>query len=257
MRRFRLDSKGMGMASTVGRAAGVNDEARKHALLQMGFAEEESRYIDVVWGRKWDSCTYAYGATITRHNSRMFNDVGVASRKNLALSNMDVPQRFPAPEAMSVHKISILFSKQSDERAIEQFIEAAVFRFFLLQKWFVSSPLIALPREDRSAQRAPLKRCLSCTSCFVGLKCEECGAPEWKYLEHAGEAAPETLEKDGVRLVVDLSAQPLRIVNQMNFYAEFDMDNVTLPFTNGDELRAPFALRYWVILEGWNARPIC
>lgn len=239
----------------------TRNTALQDAIKRMGLGDHDhTQYLRVQRGRRWDSCTYAYGSTITRQNSRMFNNVGVASGKNRALTNMNSPQRFDPPESMLVERILIAFAEESSAVAIRWFMEAAVFRFYLMSRWHVETPLIALPREDRSAQKAPLKCCLSCSSCFVGLKCPECGAPEWKYLEHAGDPVPETLAKDGVRLVIDAFATPIFIDHQMSFYGEFDVDHITLPFNphphEVSSYPVPFALRWWVILEGWEAKAI-
>ncbi len=207
-----------------------------------------STYLDVVRGRLWDSFHCNKLACATPGNTKMFIRNPTHDRP-LIDCNMQMANMLPPYNEFVIEKVLLLFPSSCLLEDVRLFVESAVFTFYLLNKWYIRTPLISIPRigQGHTTAKAPLKVCTSCGSVSLDLKCKSCGAPEWKYLKYCGEADPLNKEPDGWCLEIDLTGNEIWIGSQMKFYAQFD-------FQSSITMQGDF--RFWTVLEGWDGRAI-
>jgi len=95
-----------------------------------------SNQLDVQDTPVYDTITYAAGATLNQQNSLFFSNVGAASGKTLAQTNMDQPTKLDAPEAFSVFGIRLGISEDMLRIDLQTLLNSWVYEFDLGQKWY-------------------------------------------------------------------------------------------------------------------------
>ena len=201
-----------------------------------------SNELDVQPGAIYDAISYRRGDTITLHNSQFFRNVNEASGKTFVETNMWENGKLPAPEAFSISRMMITFSRKSDPRDVMNIAERVCFEFWLDQKNYQRHVLNSL--QQRTEESAPFRICEYCRAVYVQMEqCPGCGARAFVL---AGLGTDE--RASGHVFFLDLP-YPLVIVNQISFYAQFQMRDSGI-VVNED-------LKIWCHLVGLHFRGAC
>jgi hypothetical protein len=154
--------------------------------------------LDVQDTPLYDTVTYAASASVTQQNSRLFTNVGTASGKTIAQTNLDTPGKLNAPEAFSVFGNSLYWDSTILRADLNSILQSFVYEFYMLTKYY---------------QRAPL----------------------WHFTAGAGIAGYTTRTSESFytngnpdRNSMHKLAIPLIISNQLSFYGQLAGTNVTL-----------------------------
>lgn len=160
--------------------------------------------MDVQHTPLYDTVVYAAAATITLTNSQFFTNVGSASGKTLALTNVTQSQKLAAPEAFSIFGFRYRWEENVLLADLLSVIQGFCLEFYLGQKYY---------------QRGPL----------------------WYYSAGGGiwaelSSAAGSIFTNGVpgRDSMHKLAIPVVIENQMTFYAQLNGNNVTLEVASSD-----------------------
>jgi hypothetical protein len=89
----------------------------------------------------YDTLTYAASAAVTQNNSRFFTNVGTASGKTIAQTNLDSPGKLNAPEAFSVFGNSIYWDSGILRADLNSVLQSFVYEFYLLTKYYQRAPI--------------------------------------------------------------------------------------------------------------------
>lgn len=93
-----------------------------------------SNQLDVQDTPIYDTITYAAGATITTPNSQFFVNVGSASGKTYAQTNLSQQGKLDAPEAFSVFGVRVGFSEDILRSDVQTLYNSWAFEFWLGKK---------------------------------------------------------------------------------------------------------------------------
>lgn len=97
--------------------------------------------MDVQHEPLYDTVTLAPGATINETSSSLFTNVGPASGKTFAQTNMSQSRRLPAPEAFSIFSIRLRFSEDILLVDLVALMNGFAFEFYLGQKCYNRGPV--------------------------------------------------------------------------------------------------------------------
>ena len=178
--------------------------------------------MDVQHTPLYDTVVYAAAATITLNNSQFFTNVGSASGKTLALTNVTQAQKLPAPEAFSVFGLRYRWSEDVLLADLLSILNGFCLEFHLGQKYY---------------QRGPL----------------------WYYSAGGGifasvTTAATTVFTNGMpgRDAMHKLAIPVVIENQMTFYAQLNGNNYVLTAASDDGT----GFTQQLLLDGLYARGV-
>jgi len=96
--------------------------------------------MDVQHTPLYDTVVYAAGAQITLNNSQFFTNVGSASGKTLALTNVTQSQKLAAPEAFSIFGFRYRFSEDVLLADLLSIMNGFCLEFYLGQKYYQRAP---------------------------------------------------------------------------------------------------------------------
>jgi hypothetical protein len=182
--------------------------------------------MDIQHEPLYDTVTLAAGAQVTALSTAFFTNVGPASGKTLAQTNLTQSRRLPAPEAFSAFAIRLAWEENIVLADILAILWGFAFQLFLGQKAYNTGPL-------------------------------------WHYNAGGGlnaftiAAIPAiALYTNGVpgRDHMHRLAIPIVIENQMEFYAQLTGNAYTLVAAGGQTLGTGLALM--CLLDGLHARGI-
>src|SRR5271155_1940924 len=126
--------------------------------------------LDVVHGFLWDSIEYEHGDTITQSNANLFrrpiaHSYGSVPERTWCDTNMVMAGCLPPPEQFSIQRILFTFSKSCVDVDTFTIMESFMFRFWIGQKYHVSTPIISLPTI--AVPTAPIRKCQYCLSVYA------------------------------------------------------------------------------------------
>ncbi len=178
--------------------------------------------MDVQHTPLWDTVVIAAGAALTPLASALFTNVGPASNKTVALTNLQQARELPAPEAFSIFSFRFRYSEDILLADLITIVNGFAVEFFLGQKAY---------------QRAPL----------------------W-YLAAGGGIYAETTRTNAsvytngvpTREAIHKLAIPIVIENQMTFFAQLQGNNFTLAAAAAGGTGITFQL----LLDGLYARGV-
>lgn len=97
--------------------------------------------MDVQHTPLYDTITIAAAAVVNETTSAFFTNVGPASGKTLAQTNMTQSQRLPAPEAFSIFGLRLRWSENILDADALALINGMALEFWLGQKFYQRAPL--------------------------------------------------------------------------------------------------------------------
>lgn len=97
--------------------------------------------MDVQHTPLYDTITLAAAAVVNETTSAFFTNVGPASGKTLAQTNMTQSQRLPAPEAFSIFGLRLRWSENILNTDALALINGMALEFWLGQKFYQRAPL--------------------------------------------------------------------------------------------------------------------
>ena len=97
--------------------------------------------MDVQSTPLYDTVTLAAGATVSTLSTALFTNVGAASGKTLAQTNMTQSQKLPAPEAFSVFGFRLRWQENVNIADLYTVLANFAFSFYLGQKRYQLGPL--------------------------------------------------------------------------------------------------------------------
>lgn len=97
--------------------------------------------MDVQHTPLYDTITLAAAAVVNETTSAFFTNVGPASGKTLAQTNMTQSQRLPAPEAFSIFGLRLRWSEDILNTDALALINGMALEFWLGQKFYQRAPL--------------------------------------------------------------------------------------------------------------------
>lgn len=178
--------------------------------------------MDVQHTPLYDTVTIAAGSSLSQLTSAFFTNVGPASSKTLAQTNMTQSQRLPAPEAFSIFGIAVRFAENILLADFLSIMNGFAFSLYLGQKRYQLAPL-------------------------------------WQYPAGGGISGVTTktdsaFYQNGVpQRTARLSlAVPIVIENQMTFYGQFEGNAYTLTASGSGGTGATIQ----VLLDGLYARGV-
>jgi hypothetical protein len=95
-----------------------------------------SNQLDVQDTPIYDTITYAPSGTINQTNSYFFTNVGPASGKTYAQTNLSQTQKLDAPEAFSVFGVRLGFSEDILRSDLQTLLNSWAYEFDIGQKWY-------------------------------------------------------------------------------------------------------------------------
>lgn len=95
-----------------------------------------SDQLDVQDTPVYDTLTYTAGQTVSTVNSQLFTNVGSLSGKSFVQSNMQQPQRLPAPQAFSIFGIRLKWDEGILRQDLTAILNGFVFEFWMGEKWY-------------------------------------------------------------------------------------------------------------------------
>lgn len=182
--------------------------------------------LDVEHEPLYDTVTLAAGAQVTELSTAFFTNVGPASGKTLAQTNMTQQRRLMAPEAFSVFAIRLAWEENIVLADILAILWGFAFRFFLGQKPYNTGPLWHYNAGG-------------------GLSAATIAAVPAVALYTNGAPSREAMHKLAIPIVIE---------NQMEFYANLVGTAYTLVAAGGGTLGTGLALM--CLLDGLHARGI-
>jgi len=100
-----------------------------------------SNRMDVQHTPLYDTVTIAAGSALSVLTSAFFTNVGPASGKTLALTNLTQSQKLAAPEAFSIYGVRFRYSENISLLDIYNILNGFCLEFFLGQKVYQRGPL--------------------------------------------------------------------------------------------------------------------
>lgn len=97
--------------------------------------------MDVQHTPLYDTITIAAGSAVNSLTSALFTNVGAASNKTLAQTNLSQSQKLPAPEAFSIFAFRIRWSEDILLADLLTLLNGFTLEFFLGQKVYQRAPL--------------------------------------------------------------------------------------------------------------------
>ena len=97
--------------------------------------------MDVQHTPLYDTITIAAGQTVSTLTTSFFTNVGPASNKTLAATNMSQSQRLPAPEAFSIFGFRVRWSENILLADLITLLNGFCLEFYLGQKCYQRGPL--------------------------------------------------------------------------------------------------------------------
>jgi len=97
--------------------------------------------MDVQHTPLYDTVVFAAGATVSQLTSALFTNVGPASGKTLALTNVTQQQKLAAPEAFSIFGFRFRFSEDILRADIQTILNTFAVEFYLGQKVYQRAPI--------------------------------------------------------------------------------------------------------------------
>ena len=97
--------------------------------------------MDVQHTPLYGTVVLAAGATLSQMASALFTNVGPASNKTLALTNVTQSEKLPAPEAFSIFGYRFRWSEDVLRADIQTIINGFALEFYLGQKQYQRGPL--------------------------------------------------------------------------------------------------------------------
>lgn len=153
--------------------------------------------MDVQHTPLYDTVTIAASGTLSTLTSAFFTNVGPASNKTLALTNMTQSQRLPAPQAFSIFSIQLRWSENILDTDLYQILNGFALNLVLGQKSYQLGPLWYF-----AAGGGPFVSTTDTTKNYIGN-----GLPS----------------RQSIRTL----AIPIVIENQMTFYAQLEGTSIT------------------------------
>jgi hypothetical protein len=181
-----------------------------------------SNRMDVQHTPLYDTVTIAAAGALSVLTSAFFTNVGPASGKTLALTNMSQSQRLPAPEAFSIFGFRLRWSENILLADLLTVLNGFALEFFLGQKNY---------------QRAPLWY----FGAGGGISAFTTRTSESEYMN--GVPSRESMHKLAIPIVIE---------NQMTFFAQLQGTTVTLTAAASGGTGAIFVL----LLDGLYARGV-
>lgn len=89
----------------------------------------------------YDTVTIAAGSSLSITTSALFTNVGPASNKTLALTNLQQSQKLPAPEAFSIFGFRFRYSENLSLLDVYNIVNAFCYEFWLGQKAYQRGPI--------------------------------------------------------------------------------------------------------------------
>ena len=178
--------------------------------------------MDVQHTPLYDTITIAAGSAVNNLTSALFTNVGAASNKTLAQTNLSQSQKLPAPEAFSIFAFRVRWSEDILLEDLLAIMDGFTLEFFLGQKNY---------------QRAPL----------------------WYFAAGGGIAGMTTRTAESVytngnptREAIHKLAIPIVIENQMTFFAQLQGTAYTLVASGSGGT----GLNMTLLLDGLYARGV-
>ena len=189
--------------------------------------------LDVEHEPLYDTITLAAGAQVTANATALFTNVGPASGKTLAQTNLTQSRRLQAPEAVSEFAIRLQWEENIVLADLLSIMWGFAFQFFLGQKAYNTGPLW---HYDSGGG-------IYATNLDGGTVA-------------AGLATPTLVATNGLpsREAMHKLAIPIVIENQMEFYAQLTGNAFTLAASGADTWGTGLALM--CLLDGLHARGI-
>lgn len=100
-----------------------------------------SNRMDVQHTPLYDTVTITAGSSLSVLTSAFFTNVGPASGKTLALTNLSQSQKLAAPEAFSIYGFRFRYSENISLLDIYNLLNGFCFEFFLGQKVYQRAPI--------------------------------------------------------------------------------------------------------------------
>lgn len=193
--------------------------------------------LDVQTGRLWDCMTFRAGEEFTSGEWFSTPEPKGNPPKTRLETNLNQSRRLDAPEAFSVERVVITFSKYADPYDVAALQDGAWWQFFVGQKYYLWSIIghMATSKEPIS----PIRICDFCRSVFVEQsQCPGCGARSFKLT---------TLGDAGQQFMMDVKPE-IVLANQISFY---------VVLRSSRPIRFRNDLKIWFHCEGLHARGVC
>jgi len=184
--------------------------------------------MDVQHTPIYDTITLNAGSAVSSLTTAFFTNVGPASSKTLALTNMTQSQRLPAPEAFSIFGFRLRWSENIYSVDLLNILNGFALEFYLGQKVY---------------QRAPLW--------YFGAGG---GISGFNYAAYSGTTIGSNILTNGVpvRESMHKLAIPIVIENQMTFYAQLVGTTQNLATSTAGST----GLTLQLLLDGFYARGV-
>ena len=122
----------------IDQAAGNHHELIMSAFNSATYIDDK---LDVQHEPLYDTLTFAAAATISSTTARFFSNVGSASGKTLAQTNLTRPNQLPAPEAFSIFSIQMYWSPLILQADIVAILNGFALEFVIGKKPYNTGPL--------------------------------------------------------------------------------------------------------------------
>lgn len=119
----------------------ANSQTQGMILEAFNNATYVQNQMDVQHTPLYDTITIAAGSALNTLTSALFTNVGAASGKTLAQTNLSQSQKLPAPEAFSIFAFRIRWSEDILLADLLQILDGFVLEFYLGQKAYQRAPL--------------------------------------------------------------------------------------------------------------------
>lgn len=187
--------------------------------------------MDVQHTPLYDTVTLSAGSTVNETTSALFTNVGAASGKTYAQTNMTQSQRLPAPEAFSIFGVRLRWNENINVTDLYAILTNFALEFWLGQKVYQRAPLWYFGAGGgvygfNYTQTLPASGAQTGANVFVN-----------------GWPARDSMHKLAVPIVIE---------NQMTFYARLTGTATTLT-TSGS---GGTGLTVQLILDGFYARGV-
>lgn len=210
---------------------------------------EGSPGYDVIAGSFYDSVRYPAGIVVPRR-IEMFHEP-ISSTRSFVDTNMHMPRKLPSPTHLRIDRLVVSIPKVVAEEDVMNLLTNYLIEFRIGDKMYIREPLVSLPMQKGQLNISPIRKCKSCLSCYVDLKCPHCGSPEFELFGEHDPTNPD-YTSNVLRFVFDCSGMPLILGCDWYFGVRLEGTAYALRdiATNGR------GLMIWVALEGLVARGI-
>lgn len=204
---------------------------------------------NVVAGSFYDSIKYHAGQIIPNH-IEMFHEP-VSSVRAIVDTNMMMVRKLPPPMHMRIDRLTVSIPRMLAEEDVMNLLTNYLIELSIGDRMYIREPLISLPMQKGQLNISPIRKCKSCLSCYVDLKCPHCGSPEFELFGEHDPTNPE-YASNVLRFVFDCSGMPLMLDWQWCFTVRL----VGTSYVLQDYTSKGRGLMVWVNLEGLVARGI-